>query len=51
MHHETQKSGGVYQDAEMLMHALKSELRSGDQVVFMSNGGFAGMPDKFYELL
>jgi UDP-N-acetylmuramate: L-alanyl-gamma-D-glutamyl-meso-diaminopimelate ligase len=34
----------VCQDYEMLLDIALSQLRSGDVVVCMSNGGFAGVP-------
>lgn len=39
--------GVCYNSVEALMAYLQSEVRAGDQVVFMSNGGFAGLPARF----
>jgi len=38
-------------DADTLLAALRSHARSGDHVVFMSNGGFDGAPRRFLALL
>ncbi|MGY0505046.1 UDP-N-acetylmuramate:L-alanyl-gamma-D-glutamyl-meso-diaminopimelate ligase [Luteimonas sp. e5] len=38
-------------DADALLAELKTRVRSGDHVVFMSNGGFDGLPRRFAEFL
>ncbi|MET0331644.1 MAG: UDP-N-acetylmuramate:L-alanyl-gamma-D-glutamyl-meso-diaminopimelate ligase [Dyella sp.] len=38
-------------DVEGLLSSLLSQTRAGDQVVFMSNGGFEGAPRRFVEAL
>ncbi len=38
-------------DADALLAALRATVRSGDHVVFMSNGGFDGAPARFLALL
>jgi len=36
----------MYQDADVIVAALKPEVRSGDIVAILSNGGFGGIYDK-----
>jgi UDP-N-acetylmuramate: L-alanyl-gamma-D-glutamyl-meso-diaminopimelate ligase len=38
-------------DTDALLAALRAEVREGDQVVFMSNGGFDGAPRRFVAML
>ena len=38
-------------DVDALLAALHTQVRSGDHVVFMSNGGFDGAPRRFFEAL
>jgi UDP-N-acetylmuramate: L-alanyl-gamma-D-glutamyl-meso-diaminopimelate ligase len=38
-------------DVDRLLAELQARLRPGDQVVFMSNGGFEGAPQRFAEVL
>ena len=38
-------------DADALIAALKTQVRPGDHVVFMSNGGFDGAPRRFLATL
>jgi UDP-N-acetylmuramate: L-alanyl-gamma-D-glutamyl-meso-diaminopimelate ligase len=38
-------------DVDTLLEALRAEVRPGDHVVFMSNGGFESAPRRFSELL
>ena len=38
-------------DTDALLQALHAEVRAGDHVVFMSNGGFDGAPRRFVALL
>lgn len=38
-------------DVDALLDAMGSEIRSGDHVVFMSNGGFEAAPRRFADLL
>jgi UDP-N-acetylmuramate: L-alanyl-gamma-D-glutamyl-meso-diaminopimelate ligase len=38
-------------DTDALLTALRADARSGDHVVFMSNGGFDGAPRRFVALL
>lgn len=38
-------------DADVLIEALRARVRSGDHVVFMSNGGFDGAPRRFLATL
>jgi len=38
-------------DVEMLLAALDAQVQSGDQVIFMSNGGFDGAPRRFLQRL
>ena len=40
-------TGSAHPDTEALLAALQQELQPGDQVVFMSNGGFDGAPARF----
>ena len=40
-------SGRCYHDAETLYQALQALVQPGDRVVFMSNGGFSGLPHRF----
>ena len=35
-------------DVDALLAALHTQVRSGDHVVFMSNGGFDGAPRRFF---
>lgn len=51
MYQKIEKPGGVYQTVESLMASLQQELRAGDKLIFMSNGGFGGIPDKVHEIL
>ncbi len=39
--------GRVVADADALLAALHDEVRAGDRVVFMSNGGFDGVPRRY----
>ena len=39
--------GSAHADVEALLGALSAEVRAGDQVVFMSNGGFDAAPHRF----
>ena len=41
--------GECIESADAMLEALKQQVRAGDQVVFMSNGGFAGLPARFAE--
>jgi UDP-N-acetylmuramate: L-alanyl-gamma-D-glutamyl-meso-diaminopimelate ligase len=43
--------GRVERDADDLLAALLEEVRSGDRVVFMSNGGFDGIQRRFVAAL
>jgi UDP-N-acetylmuramate: L-alanyl-gamma-D-glutamyl-meso-diaminopimelate ligase len=43
--------GEAVSDVEALVQALRTRARSGDHVVFMSNGGFEGAPRRFLEAL
>ena len=38
-------------DGDALIAALKTIVRAGDHVVFMSNGGFDGAPRRFHAAL
>jgi UDP-N-acetylmuramate: L-alanyl-gamma-D-glutamyl-meso-diaminopimelate ligase len=38
-------------DADALIEALRTRVRAGDHVVFMSNGGFDGAPRRFFATL
>ena len=38
-------------DADALIAALRTHVRAGDHVVFMSNGGFDGAPRRFLATL
>ncbi|HRF83305.1 MAG TPA: UDP-N-acetylmuramate:L-alanyl-gamma-D-glutamyl-meso-diaminopimelate ligase, partial [Pseudoxanthomonas sp.] len=38
-------------DTDALLAALRAQVREGDHVVFMSNGGFEGAPRRFLALL
>jgi UDP-N-acetylmuramate: L-alanyl-gamma-D-glutamyl-meso-diaminopimelate ligase len=38
-------------DADALIAQLRSRVRAGDHVVFMSNGGFDGAPRRFLAAL
>jgi len=41
----------VVADVEALLQALQAQVRPGDHVVFMSNGGFDGAPRRFLQAL
>ena len=41
----------VVGDADALLQALQAQVRPGDHVVFMSNGGFDGAPRRFLQAL
>ncbi len=43
--------GSAVPTVDALINALRSEVRPGDHVVFMSNGGFEGAPKRFVEAL
>jgi len=43
--------GHVVSDADVLIAKLRTIVRAGDHVVFMSNGGFDGAPRKFFAAL
>ena len=43
--------GSTVPTVDALVAALRSEVRAGDHVVFMSNGGFEGAPRRFAEAL
>jgi len=43
--------GSTVPTVDALIAALRSEVRAGDHVVFMSNGGFEGAPRRFAEAL
>ena len=43
--------GVAVPDADRLIAALRERVRSGDHVVFMSNGGFDGAPQRFLKVL
>ncbi|WP_430392418.1 UDP-N-acetylmuramate:L-alanyl-gamma-D-glutamyl-meso-diaminopimelate ligase [Dyella sp. 20L07] len=43
--------GSTAPTVDALIAALRSEVRAGDHVVFMSNGGFEGAPRRFAEAL
>jgi len=43
--------GSTVPTVDALITALRSEVRAGDHVVFMSNGGFEGAPRRFAEAL
>ncbi len=43
--------GVAVADADALIAALRERVRSGDHVVFMSNGGFDGAPRRFFAAL
>ncbi len=45
------KPGGVYQDIPQLLNKLTEIVRSGDQVLFMSNGGFGNIQLNLLEKL
>jgi UDP-N-acetylmuramate: L-alanyl-gamma-D-glutamyl-meso-diaminopimelate ligase len=47
----TGKPGGVYTDILKLIQSLKGDSQKGDQVVFMSNGGFGGIHTQFLQAL
>jgi UDP-N-acetylmuramate: L-alanyl-gamma-D-glutamyl-meso-diaminopimelate ligase len=40
-------SGAVAADVDALLQALQTQVRGGDRVVFMSNGGFEGAAQRF----
>ena len=46
---DEQLSGGckVFSEPDALLRCLLTEVRSGDHVIFMSNGDFSGLPSKF----
>ncbi|MCY0964461.1 UDP-N-acetylmuramate:L-alanyl-gamma-D-glutamyl-meso-diaminopimelate ligase [Parathalassolituus penaei] len=41
--------GECLETAEAVLASLKAQTQPGDQVIFMSNGGFAGLPARFAE--
>jgi UDP-N-acetylmuramate: L-alanyl-gamma-D-glutamyl-meso-diaminopimelate ligase len=43
--------GSTVPTVDALIAALRSEVRAGDHVVFMSNGGFEGAPRRFAEAI
>jgi UDP-N-acetylmuramate: L-alanyl-gamma-D-glutamyl-meso-diaminopimelate ligase len=43
--------GSAVPTVDALIGALRSQVRPGDHVVFMSNGGFEGAPRRFVEAL
>ncbi|PXV59252.1 UDP-N-acetylmuramate: L-alanyl-gamma-D-glutamyl-meso-diaminopimelate ligase [Dyella jiangningensis] len=43
--------GSTVPTVDALIDALRSEVRAGDHVVFMSNGGFEGAPRRFAEAI
>jgi UDP-N-acetylmuramate: L-alanyl-gamma-D-glutamyl-meso-diaminopimelate ligase len=43
--------GSVVTDVDALVAQLAAELRSGDHVLVMSNGGFGGLHDKLLAVL
>jgi UDP-N-acetylmuramate: L-alanyl-gamma-D-glutamyl-meso-diaminopimelate ligase len=45
------EKASVIVDVEQLLRALLAELRSGDHVVLMSNGGFQGLPRRLQQAL
>lgn len=48
---DTCKPGGVYSEPESLLAQLLKDSRANDHIIFMSNGGFHGMPDNFLDRL
>lgn len=48
---KTGKPGGVYQELNVLLKTLLERVTAGDQVLFMSNGGFGGIPTLFLDQL
>ena len=44
-------AGRTVADVDTLIAALNADVRAGDHVVFMSNGGFDGAPRRFLALL
>jgi UDP-N-acetylmuramate: L-alanyl-gamma-D-glutamyl-meso-diaminopimelate ligase len=48
---ELRGEGVAVADADALIAALRARVRTGDHVVFMSNGGFDGAPRRFLEAL
>ncbi len=46
-----QATARVYADMDALLQALDAELRSGDQVLIMSNGAFGGIHERLLERL
>jgi UDP-N-acetylmuramate: L-alanyl-gamma-D-glutamyl-meso-diaminopimelate ligase len=45
------RKASVSADVDELLGALLTELRSGDHVVLMSNGGFQGLPSRLQQAL
>lgn len=48
---DSKKPGGVFEDIEDLLQTLRQSSKSGDHVVFMSNGGFGGIQKRFLDEL
>jgi UDP-N-acetylmuramate: L-alanyl-gamma-D-glutamyl-meso-diaminopimelate ligase len=48
---ELRGEGIAVADTDRLLATLQARLRPGDQIVFMSNGGFDGAPRRFADLL
>jgi len=44
-------SGSAHADVDSLLAALRAHVEPGDQVVFMSNGGFDAAPRRFVDML
>jgi UDP-N-acetylmuramate: L-alanyl-gamma-D-glutamyl-meso-diaminopimelate ligase len=42
-----EEKGRCFHTVEELLEHLQQQLRPGDRVVFMSNGGFSGLPARF----
>lgn len=45
----SKKLVAIYNNAELLMSKLLENRSSGDQIIFMSNGGFSGVAGQFFE--
>ncbi len=43
--------GSTVPTVDALIAALRAQVRAGDHVVFMSNGGFEGAPRRFADAL
>jgi UDP-N-acetylmuramate: L-alanyl-gamma-D-glutamyl-meso-diaminopimelate ligase len=48
---KAQKPGGCFTDIELLVQTLRKTAKRGDKLVFMSNGSFQGVHQKFLEAL